>query len=623
MQRRDRKGRFAEMGGGFSFSFKLPSGGTDKVSGRVVGMSGEDDVELEVVGHSSIPDGIYALPASKGETVKAILSLDAVEGLPENKAIVDSSLAVDIGEPMSQPSGWTPLEVPEGAPKEWESPEGLISRQYADGYVLYRSGESAFDTEEIARGDSWADILQKADSYKEETAIDSVSEKATTEPDAPALDIEIKDESMPKVEYSSISRAPDGFKRGSGAINSKPSEQIPAAGVAFSDVDGFLEQRQVQVGNRVTSADGSARFIADQDTASLHLFEGGKLSDIPDQFLVNAIIKNSSEGDENNAPNADGSPPRFTTIGSGGGVNGMLRLKDESTGALIGLKYADGTDTLSRGDAGGTGYRETANEIVSELVSEHMGYEPVPMRVVPVTATTETSYGTTLTYTKGVALISELIHNRRGGSIESGRLDERGDGKSYEYGADIESGLRMAILDIIIANRDRHEGNFLLERSEDGQSQYVPIDHSLSLDRGVPKRVADGQSPLLHLEFERALHAAIKKDGRESVEKTVAKIMEQLKDVNTDTLSSQIAQLASHFSLYQINLTEKDKKDFNNAVDRMRLITSSQPQEVFDVIYPDWKFEYYDSLTEGMGQPIIDLGKVRQFDKADGGKVDL
>jgi len=173
------------MGGGFSFSFKLPSGGTDKVSGRVVGMSGKNDVELEVVGHSSIPDGIYALPASKGETVKAILSLDAVEGLPENKAIVDSSLAVDIGEPMSQPSGWTPLEVPEGAPKEWESPEGLISRQYADGYVLYEKDSSGGTGNEIARGDSWADILPKADSYGEKIG-DKENDAGTntTEPSA-------------------------------------------------------------------------------------------------------------------------------------------------------------------------------------------------------------------------------------------------------------------------------------------------------------------------------------------------------------------------------------------------------------------------------------------------------
>jgi hypothetical protein len=181
LQRRDRYGRFAEMGGGFSFTIRGLGGSADKLSGRVVGASGTDDIEIEVVGDEVIPDGIYALPASKGETVKAILSLDAVEGLPENKALVDQSLAIDISEikALAQPSDWTPREVADGEPREWQSADGLITRQFADGYVVYDS-----EGNEIGRGDSWVDI-QKASADFRENGPQQPKPAKSTEPAEP------------------------------------------------------------------------------------------------------------------------------------------------------------------------------------------------------------------------------------------------------------------------------------------------------------------------------------------------------------------------------------------------------------------------------------------------------
>lgn len=93
-QRRDRRGRFAEMGGLFSFDFNLPGGGTKKVTGTVVRFSGTQDVDVEIKGDPDIPDGIYTTPSKSGENVKAIVDLDkspAPESAPAPKASDDDN----------------------------------------------------------------------------------------------------------------------------------------------------------------------------------------------------------------------------------------------------------------------------------------------------------------------------------------------------------------------------------------------------------------------------------------------------------------------------------------------------------------------------------------------------
>ena len=78
LQRRDRLGRFAEMGGGFSFGIKLPSGRPTRITGKVVGVSGTEDVDVEVKGNRYLPDGVYSVPSSRGETVPAVLPQEVV-----------------------------------------------------------------------------------------------------------------------------------------------------------------------------------------------------------------------------------------------------------------------------------------------------------------------------------------------------------------------------------------------------------------------------------------------------------------------------------------------------------------------------------------------------------------
>ncbi len=67
VQRRDRRGRFAEMGGGFTVSIRGLDGSFSAVSGKVVGSSGDDDIEVQVDNPmGGLPKGIYVFPSTKG-----------------------------------------------------------------------------------------------------------------------------------------------------------------------------------------------------------------------------------------------------------------------------------------------------------------------------------------------------------------------------------------------------------------------------------------------------------------------------------------------------------------------------------------------------------------------------
>ena len=114
LQRRDRKGRFAEMGGGWSFNLRMPDGVFRKISGRVVGQSKTDDdgIEVEIRGSKLLPNGVYKTQASKGESAKAILPEAARKGLPKiDKTVGTDDVFVDFKDirptRTDAPSGWS------------------------------------------------------------------------------------------------------------------------------------------------------------------------------------------------------------------------------------------------------------------------------------------------------------------------------------------------------------------------------------------------------------------------------------------------------------------------------------------------------------------------------------
>ena len=182
MQRRDRRGRFAFMGGGFSFSFRGKDGRFSKVSGRVVGASGDQDsIDIEVKNHPRLADGIYAMPSSRGTAVKAILDDEIIKDLPQ----ADIDIAADdvfVDEAsltrMMAPTGWTTEEssTQGGKAVSW------VHRS-EDGYEVYDSPGDPFGRFQLRREQgngarqpfpkvkSWADVQKQAisdqDLYKE------------------------------------------------------------------------------------------------------------------------------------------------------------------------------------------------------------------------------------------------------------------------------------------------------------------------------------------------------------------------------------------------------------------------------------------------------------------------
>lgn len=371
-----------------------------------------------------------------------------------------------------------------------------------------------------------------------------------------------------EVATNAASRALDGFKRGS-IGGGKDRDKIPNAGVGFANPDGFLEQRRIPKGNSVSSPiDGSQRQLNAVEDSIQHIFDGGPLSDIPDEHLVRSIMSNASEED---LPEK-----RFQIVGTGGGIKGMTRLKDKKTGALIGVKYDDGKSE-STSDA--------AREVAAELLAEHMGYEPMPMRIVLDIG--ESSWGGE-SY-RGGALVTELAHNRHAGTIESGRISDR-DGK-YEYKVEPSDIVRMKILDSIIQNNDRHEGNFLISRDENGNGRLIPIDHNAGMATSDNKQDAQYiTKPPSQVGIDEVFSVYFQDGGDAKLLADVEEIQQSLADVDTAKLREQFEQLFQHLAIHSMGLTQQEKDDIFSALDRLTIMANPENAKVItSAMLPEYK----------------------------------
>lgn len=169
MQRRDRKGRFAFMGGGFSFNIRLG----DRIfsaSGRVVGQSGDSDIQVEIADNPHVPAGIYALPSSKGLASKAILPREALTEIDEvqlDKATGGRESLVDASDitRVDVPSGWSRSESDDSDFEQFVSEDGYFARRNIEtgDYSLHRADLTDNSVgEKVADGRSWADVQRAA-----------------------------------------------------------------------------------------------------------------------------------------------------------------------------------------------------------------------------------------------------------------------------------------------------------------------------------------------------------------------------------------------------------------------------------------------------------------------------
>ena len=199
LQRRDRYGKFAFMGGGFSFNLRGSDGSTSVVSGRVVGGSGTDGVELEIAGSDSLPDGIYTISSSKGTAARAILSEEDVKDLPsrEKQDLIGDSVFVSQGDVMSTrkdaPSGWNAQGAESNGVSAYKSDDGYDVTKTTDPATKTASYELSreLDNAPVGEGtfDSWADVQKAAladqDAYKKDLQASEAGDRKVIAPARP------------------------------------------------------------------------------------------------------------------------------------------------------------------------------------------------------------------------------------------------------------------------------------------------------------------------------------------------------------------------------------------------------------------------------------------------------
>jgi hypothetical protein len=109
MQRRDRKGRFANEGGGLQFFLRMLDGAIHSVVGKFAGNSSNSgDYTVELHGVPGVPDGLYDISTSKTEAIKAILPSGVTKDHNLNVQLPNGVEAENFSDlkPKASPDGW-------------------------------------------------------------------------------------------------------------------------------------------------------------------------------------------------------------------------------------------------------------------------------------------------------------------------------------------------------------------------------------------------------------------------------------------------------------------------------------------------------------------------------------
>lgn len=162
-QRRDRKGRFAWMGGGISALVRGTDGTVRRLTGRTVSAGGSEQTRDATFDMEISPGRLARVPAASSEASKAYLaSPDAVDGMSPIKARVQSGdevLEINEVEYPDAPSGFNKLEGSGGgspAEIDYYGEDADFGETFTDGNYTIRkfdvgSSPIAKDNFELAR----------------------------------------------------------------------------------------------------------------------------------------------------------------------------------------------------------------------------------------------------------------------------------------------------------------------------------------------------------------------------------------------------------------------------------------------------------------------------------------
>jgi hypothetical protein len=201
------------------------------------------------------------------------------------------------------------------------------------------------------------------------------------------------------------------------------------------------------------------RGIGDQKQANGAVDAGADLIDIPDEFLAEAIAKNTGDG------------KRFKSIAdTSNSKNGMAMYEDRKTGKAIGIKFRGGTSAASQ---------EDLSELAGAHIAERFGFAGGSIRVGGIANSSPQGNDST-----AVPLVFELVGNY------VGKYDKP-DRNSNRSMAQIDR-LRATLLDFTILNMDRHPGNYFTVTDKDGKLRFVPIDHGYGFNSAHEMFSVDG-----------------------------------------------------------------------------------------------------------------------------------
>ena len=224
--------------------------------------------------------------------------------------------------------------------------------------------------------------------------------------------------------------------------------------LAPRDFNGLGTGKRVDIGNKN---------INTKQDAVAHVNNGGDLADVPDEFVYEAIKKNSTTI-RVGRPGQPGGPvdtsKRFIKLKPLGdpsnNSNGQIQqYKDATTGKKLLIKY-DGRRFRNN---------EDVNEILANEIQGRLGYPVGEFRFAgPVY---RDRHG------QGRPILFEHAENYIDGTVAPPQPN------GYENSIPLNDKVRLTMLDFLILNTDRHGGNFFVQRDANGQDHIVPYDPSL------------------------------------------------------------------------------------------------------------------------------------------------
>ena len=222
-------------------------------------------------------------------------------------------------------------------------------------------------------------------------------------------------------------------------------------------------------GEMVASVPRGANGMDNQRVANDRVANGEPLANVPDEFLALTISGNAGVGIGNDDPDK-----RFIYVGRGGGnrergngINGIKIYKDKTTGQMIGIKFWGGQSAFSH---------EAQNENVGVALAQRMGFVQGQNRYGGVPS---------INGPRGTRpIVLDLGHNL-GYSQQADKELQRLD---FNDNDTVEDVVRLALLDTIIANGDRHAANFLISTDDRNDGTIYPIDYGAGLAGGLGGR---------------------------------------------------------------------------------------------------------------------------------------